>query len=211
MALDGGAGTLTADGGGALDARGAEPGGAVMGRAAAATAGGGTLTGRAAAAAATATGGGTLTGRDAAATAGGGALGARRATAGGTGVLGAGGGLVLIGETAMPTMSASSRSSVARRSRIAGGATVLASAGAELASTGPETGAGGSVDAGRAAGGAEVRGRGIDGRTRSLMARTRASCVPRATRARLEEIRHDLATPTPRRRQTAAMFLDRDA
>ena len=85
---------------------------------------------------------------------------------GGVGVLcvlyatGEAGGPDLIGLTAIPTMSASSRSSVGMRSRI-GAADVLISEGFD-------TGAGGGVDV-DAAGATEVRGRGIDGRTLALM------------------------------------------
>lgn len=182
IALEGG-------GGGALTALG----GATLGARAATT--GGTLAARAA---------GAAVGRAAATAAGGGAGVTRGAGGGGADVRGAGGGPVLMGETAIPTMSASSRSRVARRSRIAGGATVLAS-------TGPETGAGGGVEVARATGGAEGRGRGIDGRTLSLMPGTRASCVPPPAPTRREEIRRDLAAPARGRSRTAAMFMDRDA
>lgn len=103
----------------------------------------------------------------------GGMLAARVAGAGGTGVVracGAGGGVDLMGATAMPRISASSRSSVAARSRAAGSPPWPISAGSEA-------GAGGvDLDAG----GFDVRetGRGIEGRTLALMAFERASCVP---------------------------------
>ncbi len=99
---------------------------------------------------------------------------------------GAGGGVDLIGATATPTMSPSSRSSVARRSRTGAGA---ADAGATevLASVGPDAGGGGTDAVGRgglteveAAGAVEgfEDGRGIDGRTLALMPWRRARDVP---------------------------------
>ena len=100
---------------------------------------------------------------------------------------GAGGGADLIGATAIPTMSSSSKFRVAARSRIAAGGEVLMSAG-------PEAGAAG-VDA---AGATEERGRGMEGRTLALlMLEEPANVVPLSRERAPEKIRHDLATIRP--------------
>ncbi len=83
---------------------------------------------------------------------------------------GADGGPDLIGFTAMPTMSASSRSSVGIRSRMGFALSI---------SEGPDADAGGAIEVVEvgAAGEADVRGRGIDGRALALMpASTSKAC-----------------------------------
>lgn len=130
---------------------------------------------------------------------------------------GAGGGVDLIGATATPTMSPSSRSSVARRSRtgagvVAGGATEV------LASVGPDAGGGGTDAVGRggltevgAAGAVEgfEDGRGIDGRTLALMPWRRARDVPLRAGFRSAGFSASSGSSNPVHRRSEAVFLDR--
>lgn len=103
---------------------------------------------------------------------------------------GAAGGVDLMGATAMPTMSSSSRFKVAARSRIG---EALMSAGPDEAGAGTEDGGGGATERAAVvgAGATEVRGRGIDGRTLALMNQEPASLVPARSRRLFEKILHD--------------------